>query len=293
MRLLLAGRLRIALLAAATLVLLTGCIKLDMDLKVTQDGMVSGSYIVALDRSVLQLTGQDADQFYEQTASGIDRSNLPPGATVDVAKYDEGNFVGAKVTFSGLPVDDLNDATPSGSDSSTFSLTHDGDLYHFKATLDTTQGGDQSPISVPEQLTNSAEIRIKITFPGEVTETNGSKDGTSVTWEPKLGEAADLTATAKDSGGASGGGSSNTWLVVLAIVAGLAVVAVVLVLLLARGRRDKTPPPSDPLVPQGPPPGLGSLGSPPAPTAAPVPPSAASPFAPPPPPPGAPLPPPS
>jgi len=285
MRLLLAGRVRVALLAAATVVLLTGCIKLDMDLQVGQDGMVSGSYIVALDRSVLQLTGQNADQFYEQTASGLDRSNLPPGASLDVAKYDEGDFVGAKVTFSGLPVDDLNDATPTGSDTSTFSLTHDGDLYHFKATLDTSQGGDQSPISVPEQLTSKAEIRIKVTFPGEVTETNGSKDGTSVTWEPKLGEATDLTATAKDSGGATGGGGSNTWLVVLAIVAGLAVVVVVLVLLLTRGRRRPAPPPPESVGPQGPPPGLGSLAPPPAPT-----PPAATPA---PPPPGSPLPPPS
>jgi hypothetical protein len=291
MRLLLAGRLGVALLAAATLVLLTGCIKLDMDLKVSQDGMVSGNYVVALDRSVLQLTGQDPDQFYEQTAAGIDRSDLPPGASLDVEKYDQGDFVGAKVTFSGLPVDDLSDATPSDSDSSTFSLTHDGDLYHFKATLDTSQG-DQSPISVPEQLTTNAEIRIKITFPGEVTETNGSKDGTSVSWEPKLGEASELTATAKDSGGSTGGGGSNTWLVVLAIVAGLAVVVVVLVLLLTRGRRNQGPPRSEELVPQqGPPPGLGSL-APPA-TAAPVPPAPTPPFTPPAPPPGSPLPPPS
>jgi hypothetical protein len=146
MRQVLASRLRVALLAAATVLLLTGCIKLDMDLKVSQDGLVSGNYIVALDRSVIQLTGQNADQFYEQTAAGIDRSNLPPGASLDVAKYDEGDFVGAKVTFAGLPVDDLNDATPSGSDSSSFSLTHDGDLYNFRATLDTSpSAGGQSP----------------------------------------------------------------------------------------------------------------------------------------------------
>ena len=54
---------------------------------------------------------------------------------------------------------------------------------------------------MPDTLTANAEIRIKMTFPGEVTETNGTKDGSSVTWEPKLGQTADLTATAKDSGG--------------------------------------------------------------------------------------------
>ena len=296
MRQLFVGRLRVALLAAATLLVLTGCVKLDVDLTVSDNDRVSGTYIIAIQKSLLQLTGQDADGFYEQIASDFDSSDVPEGATVTTEKYDEGDFIGAQIKVDNVPIDQINDVgggSTGTTGSNDLSLTHEGELYQFRATLDTSSTGDQSPISVPGQVTESAEIRVKVTFPGEVTETNGSKDGTSVTWSPTLGESAVLTATAKDSGGGgSGDGGSNTVLVILAIVAGLAVVVAIVVLLLARGRKEKPPPPQGPAVPATPPPSLSSL----APPTTPVPsPPAAPPVAPAPPAapaPGQPLPPP-
>ena len=289
MRSLLTRRLRVVALAAATVLLLTGCVKLDVDLTVGDNDTVSGTYILGIDRSLLQLTGQDADSLYQQLSSGFDTSTLPEGTTATASKYDQGDFVGAEVKIEHLPIASLNTlgGDTAQSTSSQFTLTHEGDLYQFHATLDTSSASaGASPISVPDSVTASAEIRIKMTFPGEVTETNGTKDGTSVTWEPKLGAAADLTATAKDSGGATGGGGgSNAWLVVLAIVAGLAVVAIIVVYLVARSRREHAPPPPGPVEPPGPPPGLGSLAPPTAPAASP-PPAAPDP-------PGQPLPPPT
>ena len=277
MRMLLGRRVRIIVVAGAALVLLTGCVKLDVDLTVGDNDTVSGTYIVAVDRSVLQLTGQDADQLYNQLASDFDTADLPEGASADIEKYDQDNFVGAEITVKDVPISEINNlgGTPAADSTSTFTLTHDGDLYHFRAVIDTSSSAaGESPISVPDQVTNSAELRVKMTFPGEVTETNGAKSGTSVTWEPKLGTTADLTATANDSGGSSGGGGGgggNRVLVIIAVIAGLALVAVVLISLLARSRRETAPPPPEP--PSGPPPGLGTLGTPP--------PPAPSPFAPP------------
>jgi len=72
----------------ATMLLLTGCVKLDVDLTVGDNDTVSGTYVIAVDRSVLQLTGQDADQFYDQLASEFDTSGLPEGASAEIAKYD-------------------------------------------------------------------------------------------------------------------------------------------------------------------------------------------------------------
>jgi hypothetical protein len=288
---LLRRRLPAVLVAAVTLVLLTGCVKLDVDLTVASNDKVSGTYIIGIDRSLLRFTGQDADALYQQLSGEFDASSLPEGASAKTEKYDQGDFVGAKITLTDLPIASLGSLNGStgqtGSDE--FSLTHQGDLYQFHATIDTSS--TDTSVSVPDSVTANAEIRIKMTFPGDVTETNGTKDGNSVTWQPKLGQSADLTATAKDSGGGGGGGGgSSPWLIVLGILAGLAVVAVVLVLLL-RGRRRPGPPPPDAPVPAGPPPSLGSLrppGSPsPAPTGAPAPPYT------PPTPPGSPLPPPT
>src|SRR6476620_378245 len=137
MRQLLARRARPLLLAAATMLLLTGCVKLDVDLTVGDNDTVSGTYIIAIDRSVLQLTGQDADQFYDQIASDFDTSGLPEGASAEIAKYDQDNFVGATLTVKNVPIDEINDigGTPTQGTANSFSLTHDGDVYHFRAVI--------------------------------------------------------------------------------------------------------------------------------------------------------------
>ena len=49
---------------------------------------------------------------------------------------------------------------------------------------------------------DTAELRIAITFPGEVLETNGQVEGTTVTWEPVFGERNVLSAVASASGDA-------------------------------------------------------------------------------------------
>jgi hypothetical protein len=287
---LLVRRLPAVVIALATVILVTGCVKLDVDLEVTKDDKVSGTYVVAIDRALLRLTGQDADQLYEQLKGQLDSSSVPEGATVKSEKYDQGDFVGATITIDNLPIDELNQVS-GGTDqtnSSDFSLTHEGDEFVFNATIDTSQTS-QSDVSIPDQVKSNAEIRVKMTFPGEIVETNGTKDDTSVTWQPKLGETAQLSARAKDSGGASGGGSSHTWLIVVAVIAGLAVVLAVLVALIARGQREKAPPaPPGPSHPPGPPPSLSTLAPPsgasPGPAAPPPAPSGGQPLPPPPPP---------
>src|SRR5215204_1659520 len=136
MRQLFVGRLRVALLAAATLVVLTGCVKLDVDLTVSDNDRVSGTYIGGIQKSLLQLTGQDADAFYDQIVSDFDSADAPEGATVTTEKNDVGGGTSGSTTGANY-----------------FSLTHEGDLYQFRATLDTSSAGDQAPISVPGQVT--------------------------------------------------------------------------------------------------------------------------------------------
>ena len=149
---LLRRRLPAVLLAAVTLVLLTGCVKLDVDLTVGTNDKVSGTYIIGIDRSLLQFTGQDADALYQQLSSQFDASSLPEGASATTEKYDQGDFVGAKITVNDLPIaslSSLNGSTgQSGSDE--FSLTHEGDLYQFHATIDTSS--TDTSVSVPETL---------------------------------------------------------------------------------------------------------------------------------------------
>src|SRR5262245_18014429 len=107
----------------ASIVVLAGCVKVDIDLTVASDDTASGTYIVALDKSLLRLTDQQADDLVNQLKSQFEP--VPEGAKVDAGTYDEGDFSGAKVTITDMPIDKVNvnstGVPQSGSD--VFSLT--------------------------------------------------------------------------------------------------------------------------------------------------------------------------
>jgi hypothetical protein len=83
---------------------------------------------------------------------------------------------------------------------------------------------------------DGAELRVAMTFPGDVSESNGEIDGSTVVWEPEIGEKNDMTAVAKESSGLSLG--------LVAAIAGGAVLLLLVVagsVLLARRRRSSRP----------------------------------------------------
>lgn len=210
----------------ALVVLMTGCIKLDMNLTVTTDDTVSGTVVFGFSKQLLQLTGQSADQLFKDSGSGIP-SDIP-GATA--APYEDDQFVGRKITFDQVPLSRFN--TPD----SDIKIEHVGDEFHVSGTMDTstgssgTSGGSLS--DVPQQFLSTAQISISMTFPGPVSSASGEIDGNTVTWTPKLGETTDITATA--GAVASGGGFPWVWVLVGALV--LIAVVVLVVVVSRRGK---------------------------------------------------------
>ncbi len=69
-------RFRRVLGSGALAVLLAGCFKVNMDLDVTADNTVSGTAVVAVEESLLELSGQNVDQLFAE----MDLSDLPPGS---------------------------------------------------------------------------------------------------------------------------------------------------------------------------------------------------------------------
>jgi hypothetical protein len=265
MRAMAAARRTGRVVAALALVLvLAGCVKLDVDLRVAGDDTVDGTLVIAVDDKALQAAGQDADTLYATLAA-----SLPSEAGVTQQKYDEDGFAGIQLTLNNVPIASLPDLGPAGR----FQLTRDGDEYQFDAVLDL--GTDATTgISIPEGLTTAPDLRVQVTFPGEVTATNGEKDGATARWTPTLGQPNELTATALATGGAaSGGDSSSGWLVLVAVIGGLAVLTAALALFLTRRREQSRPVPLTPLPSDTePPPPLSSLNRPDRPLPRPLPP---------------------
>src|SRR5687768_9030608 len=161
---------RTAAVAATTvaLVSLSGCFKLDMDMTVNSDDTLDGVVILAISEDLADMAEEDSD---------LAEEDLPEEATIE--EYDEDGFVGQKVTLDGVSMADLNESFSSEGDTGgpgEWSLTHEGDEYRFIGDMDLTElaSGGEEDIDMGAFM-QGAELRVALTFPGEVTETKDRK----------------------------------------------------------------------------------------------------------------------
>jgi hypothetical protein len=226
----------LAMFAGLTL-LLAGCLKLDMAITISPDDTVDGEMVFAVNKQLLELTGQNLD-------------DVLGDATVP------SDVEGTQVTFEDVALSDLSE----GSDPDALTIVRTGDTYEVDGVMDlSTDDADLQGNPFEDQITqafDTAELRIAITFPGEVLETNGQVDGTTVTWEPVFGERNVLTAVASASGegasdsgddadaaGATGEDSGGDTL--LYVIAALVIIALVVGLFVMMRRKDPGASPTD------------------------------------------------
>jgi hypothetical protein len=227
---------RLVCLGAVAL-LLAGCLRVNMDVEVTPGNTVSGTAIFAVDESLLQLSGQSADQLFKD----MNVSDLPAGASAD--KYQQDGFIGQQITFNDVPLAEFtrNNAlsgTGTGSGDQ-LNIVRQGDEFHVTGVVDIS-GPEFTGTQVPKQFLESFEFKISITFPGKVKSATGEVDGNKVTWAPKFGEKTPIEAVASAIPSAS-----SPLLVILLIAAGALILGAVAFLLT---HRKPAPAPASGLV---------------------------------------------
>jgi hypothetical protein len=224
--------LAVRLLAVAAIaLLLPGCLKLNMDLSVSSDNTVSGKVIFAVDKQLLQATGQSVDEVI-----GENPIASPGEKGVTTTPYEDDTFVGQTVTFDAVPIPQFGGVESSD----TLQIVREGDQFKVTGVMDLSTGtstGDPQLDQMLQEALKTADIRITMTFPGEVVSSNGSIDGNSVTWEPKIGERTEIQAVAKATGG-----SSFPWLLIVIAAVVVLVVVVVVFVLSARGKKGAVAP---------------------------------------------------
>jgi hypothetical protein len=247
-----------------------------MDLTVGSDNTVSGTIVFALNKQLIELSGQSAEDLLGSAApvpSDVE------GVTSD--PYEDDEFQGQRFTFDGVPLAEFNDES---GDADQLRIQRQGDTFVVSGALDLSSTGATGASGFPgaEEIFRSAQMQITLTFPGEVTRSNGQVDGNSVTWVPKVGERLELQATASaiDSGG------SGSTMTILLIVAGLVIVAAIVIGVVVSKRRGQPATatagaPGEPMAPPVEPMGAAAPTEPAPPAAPPV---AGSPPPPPPPP---------
>lgn len=254
---------------AALALLLSACIKLDMNLTVNEDDTVDGTIIFALNKQLIELSGQSAEDLLGSEGP------IPTDAEgVSTQPYEDDEFQGQEVTLDSVALSQFNQESD---DADSLRIVHRGDTYVVSGALDLSSAGTSGATGASgfpgaDQIFDSAQMKLAITFPGEVLESNGQVDGNTVTWVPEVGERLELRATAS----ATGGGSSSTLMLLLIVGAVVVALAIVLGVIVARRRQAQpamaadgsvgTAPPSTPSAPPAAPPAPGTPPPPPPPS---------------------------
>ncbi|OLT50916.1 hypothetical protein [Cellulosimicrobium sp. CUA-896] len=181
-------RLGLGALLVTLALLVAGCMRIDMALTLGEDDTADGTIVMAISDEVAQSLGQDPPALWDQLGSEL-QSDLPPGATTE--PYAEDGYTGTRLTYTDQPISQMS--------AGDLSITREGDAYVVSGALDLSDdelglGGDQPSDDMARQMMEGFEVVVSVTFPGEVAETNGDVDGTTVTWRPVVGEVNEISA---------------------------------------------------------------------------------------------------
>ena len=218
-------------IAACTLaMLMTGCVKVDLNMQLHGDNTVSGTMVFAVSRDLLALTGSSADDLLGQITASA--GPLPAGVGFQQSAYADDRFEGKTYAFEDVPIDVFTRGTTAGG---SIAIQRVDDTFQVNGEIDLTPASTGPLQPGAAQLAKDMDLRIAITFPGPVSQhSGGTISGTTVTWTPAFGHKTEIRAT----GSAIGGGGHDALLWVLIALAILLVVLVVLVLIRSRRKRS-------------------------------------------------------
>lgn len=154
-----------------------GCVRIRTTLTVSPDDRVSGQIIAAA-------IPRDADDKGPQLLN-----NLPFANKVAVSEYSRDDYVGSRAVFSDLSFGEVPQLANMNNDAAgvDISLRRAGDLVILQGRADLTR------LSNPD-----ADVSLSVSFPGEVTSTNGDQLSSDVVeWKLNPGVVNTMNAQAR------------------------------------------------------------------------------------------------
>lgn len=161
--------LRLAALAVVGALLLSGCMRSEVDISLHEDDTMSGTMTVEVLPGSGQYTGETDQEFLDEATR-----NLPVFARGDTEFYESGEYVGKRVRFTEVPIASAGTALPL----TTLEIVRDGDEFRVDGTFDLSNGAEDGI----DRL-EPGDLSLRITFPGDVTDHTGTLEGRTVTWD--------------------------------------------------------------------------------------------------------------
>ncbi|GAB3158734.1 hypothetical protein GCM10027059_03980 [Myceligenerans halotolerans] len=154
---------------------LSGCVRMGLELELAPDDVARPSLVLAVEDRVLDNTGQSAEDFID----AIVRGNDPADAAVRVEDWSADGYTGERYVYGEVNTSQVGAAT-----SLPVNVVREGGEYVVTGTLDLTAEG----LGLGGQASlDDVDFAVDISFPGPVTESNGTISGNSVHWDPPLG----------------------------------------------------------------------------------------------------------
>jgi hypothetical protein len=194
-----------------TALVLSSCIKVDMDMKLGKNEKINGKAIVGIKSSTIELMGQKKDDFFKEMEK--DNSSLPK--SVKAKRYDKDGFIGQELTFKDLPASEFSKVSSStksstgadsGSSADDIKLVKKGDTWVLTGTLDFATDGigtenDGTDAAAMKAILKDFQVRVKMEFPGKILEHDkfAKIKGNTAEWKPKAGEKVVMRIVAKAS----------------------------------------------------------------------------------------------
>jgi hypothetical protein len=196
-----------ALLSLLAVLTLSGCVRVQASMTVSENDLVSGQMVIA----AVSIKPGDTGPALK----------IPPelAGKVKTQVYAADGYVGQTISMQELTfaeVGILSDSITVGKQYR-LSFRRAGDLVTMAGSVDLTE--------LPQ---DRADVQFKVTLPGTVSRTNGVDDNGTISWKPKPGAVTEFNATVQytDSSGVS-------WTKWVTIVGASAVGVALLVLALA------------------------------------------------------------
>lgn len=182
----------------ATLALvLSGCMRMHINLAITENDTVNGEIIMAFEDEAIRSMGMEPSEAWDSMGGDSMLESFPTDQGT-VEDYAEDGYTGKRIVLNEAPIS----AFAGGSQDGSLSITREGDEFVVTGKLDLTDDSGASD-SIPSYLLDSFDIRVTVAFPGKVTESSGEINGNQTTWIATYGEVTDISAR----GGAAGSGS--------------------------------------------------------------------------------------
>jgi hypothetical protein len=172
-------RLKVLFLVLLVLVpLATGCVRIKANITISPDDRVSGT-----------ITAASKPRNGEDKGVQFNGGGLPFADKVAISDYTRDGYVGSQAVFSDLTFAELPQLASMNHDAAgvDISLRRAGDSVILEGRADLTSLTDPS-----------ADVELSVSFPGDVTSTNGDQvDAQVVEWKLKPGVVSTMTAQAR------------------------------------------------------------------------------------------------